>query len=57
MRDSPFIFSLIREMLQEEGYPSDEPAPISNRALFVLMAIAAAGAFVFGFLTGAIPVQ
>lgn len=54
-RDTPFIFALIREMFQDETYPSDEPSPTSDRAALVLMLLAAVAAFAFGFATGVIP--
>jgi hypothetical protein len=56
-RDTSFIFVLIREMFQDEGYASEELSPFSDRAVCVLMALAAAVAFAFGFATGVIPLH
>jgi hypothetical protein len=56
-RDTPFIFALIREMLEDEGYAGEEPSPISDRAVYVLMALAAVAALAFGIATGVVPHQ
>ena len=48
----PFIFSWVREMMQEDTEPGDEPVEIQNHIFYSLMFLAAVAALAFAFASG-----